>query len=259
MQSAAQPFWDLILSGDMDANVSFYVDQFGKYDAKADLAWVCGNPWATLPEINLRLWNKRPKPDDDPVRRRVMETIDSVQSLFAQRLVTRLLSDPALLERYYGVVIWSEAYLGGPDTMVAGFDVGVETLAKPEAWDKEHYQRASLSFLMLAHATGRDDLIKKADPQKMNATAKVWLAWKRSVKGGSINRFVPVTHQPVWKETVLPVLGGDIKPFEIPESPFPASSGTFEGLNSKIFRDFLAHGYSGWAILAQRFQNQKEN
>jgi len=169
------------LEGDPDyaQMVRYFVNQFGKYGAQADMRWLIADVRMTLPTTSVRAGYFR-HPVRGPVQREV-----------CRALVCRFLQDPQLLRRYYVATLWSGLFVRPEEKLPSGyrrqafsFELVVLHACKglAEAPPSEYWWYAR-NFLLVVHATGRDDLLKGADPtnlKKESAEFRRWFAQNKS-------------------------------------------------------------------------------
>jgi hypothetical protein len=83
------------------------------------------------------------------------------------------LDNPKLLARYYDVLAWERVwfeFFNLENIIKSTHDHLREAPAEEYWWD-------ALNFIILAHATGRDDLLKDAKPEKLRARFETWYTW----------------------------------------------------------------------------------
>lgn len=95
-------FWRMLQESDVDAQLEFFVDQFGEHGAQADIRWVSASQINTLCDVAPFPANARPLTpiDGKPVDLR------QVQMKVSKHLVKRLLEDQKALERYWAFHLW---------------------------------------------------------------------------------------------------------------------------------------------------------
>lgn len=146
-------------------NLKYFVEQFGKHGPQADMRWLLARPGTTLSQST----------GDDgglygvsSVRSRKAR---DVQVLFAELQVRHILSDREALERYYHAVVWYGSFF-----RFFAHNIGVMQQKFSEKPDAEYWWYAR-NFVVFAHATGRDDLLRDVKPEKLHARYIKWIHW----------------------------------------------------------------------------------
>ncbi|WP_145310414.1 hypothetical protein [Gimesia fumaroli] len=146
--------------------LKYFVDQFGKEGAQTDMRWLVAARSQLLPA------NRRVKPanaDGQPILRRA-------QIIFAELQVRQFLKEPKLLARYYQSVVWFENMF---DDLFFPILLGNLYRNMKEDSSDDNYWWYAQNFLLLAHATGRDDLLKDVKPEKLKPRFQQWFKWFR--------------------------------------------------------------------------------
>ena len=213
----------LLNQPNLDRKLAFFVNQFGREGPEADIRWIAVYPSATLP---LR---SRPvsKGSDISVGD---TTCRSLQMRLSEYLTRRLIAEPKIRRRYWHVVAWRGAwFIGYPNKthpfmepsvvfpLTAGFTYrGITRGPKDEYW---WWAR---NFVLLAHATGRDDLLKNANPAQLHKVAKQWYRWYTKNE-----RFLrPDKKYPRWIYDTGAIFTESfwknrLPEFDFPKAPFP--------------------------------------
>jgi hypothetical protein len=165
-----------------------------------------------------------------------------ILNLVCEIQVRMFLNDPDLLERYYHAVIWSGVFIehGGSMEMEEWWSLmqkvhGLDWDARDSVPGDDYWWYAR-EFMLLAHATGRDDLLRDVDASELYSRYEKWGRWMRSNvwKDTGWTRFFPHPDKPIWveRESLLaegrPLLKIPVLPFADWDtdlvSPPPASS-----------------------------------
>ena len=145
--------------------LKYYVEQFGKHGSQADMRWLLADPSATLTDgqgIHAGLYSK------STARSRKAREI---QLLIAEFQVRKMLSDRATFERYYQAVVWY-GFLFHNDYF--GHTLSVMRQEFSEKRNADHWWYAR-NFMMMAHATWRDDLLRVVKPEELNTAFMKWI------------------------------------------------------------------------------------
>jgi hypothetical protein len=210
--------------------LEYYVNQFGKHGPQADMRWL----------MPVRSWNLAADwSPAGPYRDKKYRDFRRIQILFAELQVRQFLKSPDLLDRYYQSIVWYggffkelnfPVYLGGV----------YRHMQKDE--DDEYWWFAQ-NFLLMAHATGRDDLLKNVKPENLKPRCTKWFEWLKN--NGMYLR--PSAKAPYWvldegersrQEGYVPfVLQQELPPLKVrPKYPFP----DWKGPSPATPRDFKA-------------------
>jgi hypothetical protein len=217
-------FWTTI-AGPMDKeSLHYFIKQFGKHGAEADIRWVLTNPVILLPysepspyqysgnDPNLKIFNKR---------------VMFLNQESSKYLVELFLDKPDLLDRYYHMLIWSGRYLGWSDeSQNFKFEWRHEFLRKEFAGKAhpEHFWWKCREFILMAHATGRDDLWIDSKPEEYPKICVKWIHWMKL----QYHFLEPHPEKPIWyrpPNEKAHLWMKSIKPLKIPAQPFPDYSG----------------------------------
>jgi hypothetical protein len=151
---------------DLETNIRYFVSQFGKHDTEADFRWlvahwggICGPSAGTEPHDAV----------EDPHWHRI-------QCEFAKQQVFVLLKDKKYLRRYQRAVVWHELFYA---RRILSIRIGV-TKRKISKRDVDDYWWHARNAILLIHATERDDLLKDADPAKLDEVYAEWQKWLKA-------------------------------------------------------------------------------
>lgn len=152
---------------DPKLTIDYYVDQFGKHGAHADVRWAAAAPLMMLPHHDEKRLDALQREKD---KKLVMYA--------SRRIVEKCLKDPVFLTRYYRLIVWSGFFLGASQAE-QNYRVGQVYQGLPEKLRRANdgYWWHARNFVILAHATGRDDLLKDAKPGELEATFLVYEKW----------------------------------------------------------------------------------
>ena len=217
-------FWEVFREGaDLDA-LAYLVDQFGRHGAEMDLRWLLVEPTVLLAQRS----DEPPgfTTGENPDLRDYVERVTALQLEVCKLQVERWLQDRDGLERYYNAVVWSGAYLGHGRLQHA--TLGKKARALAESFIKHEpndlFWWRARDFMLLAHATSRDDTWRNATSEELPTRCQKWLDWLW------LNRYYlePDSTAAVWR---LPAPSqrtyheGGIEPLTKPNTPFPDYSG----------------------------------
>ncbi|VAX39247.1 hypothetical protein MNBD_PLANCTO02-909, partial [hydrothermal vent metagenome] len=219
-----------------EVKIKFYVDQFGKHGSQADMKWLY-----IARTFNLASTAKIPEQKDQPLDYRIY-------CLFAKHQVLQFTKDPALLKRFYEGTIWYKPYDGffGKDRHDKVFGHGALGLTvrviheRMKDIKKESYWGCARNFMLLAYATGREDLLKNIKPEKLYPQYVKWEKWMLKERNGAYLR--ASSKEPRWvldkgekkrQEMYFPFLENEqmeLPPLKIkPKYPFPDWKGPKPG------------------------------
>lgn len=155
----------IIKSSNPREGLEYYVHQFGKQGAQADMRWL----------LALRTWGLAPDRSLNPHREdKITHNNRRVQLISAELQVRLFLKDPKLLARYYHSVIWY-GYMF--NDLFYPVRLGqVYRNMKADSPDDNYWWYAQ-NFVLMAHATGRDDLLKGAKPEDLKPRFQQWYHW----------------------------------------------------------------------------------
>jgi hypothetical protein len=211
----------------LDEKLRYFVAQFGKHGTVADLDWILAAPELILYEDvpgSAYMSNVSGKASD------LLRGIWYCQSVISEAEVERFAREPELLHRYYIALFW----IGFLDPVFSTDDhsIGryihfqvilpefkhVPDSLRNNAPDAMFWGYAR-SFFILAHATGRDDLLKSSDRATIISNENKWLDW---MTGDGYSQLSPSTDKLTWR--VVPGFdnGRQLDPLGAsPTSPFP--------------------------------------
>jgi hypothetical protein len=128
------------------------------------------------------------------VRGDAMRGADYLTSLISELEIQRFAGDAKLLDRYYRAVMWSNCCWLIRDGKAVGFRSSIDYLRKAMA-DKQNsvYWITARLFVVMAHATNRDDLIASDEPA-LRANYAKWQQWMDMANG----HLIKSTSGPTW-------------------------------------------------------------
>lgn len=205
-------FWAACAPPNVEKTLVFLTRQFGKHGADADLRLLLAEPSVMLaqhyPEPGAATLGD-PSPHSD-WRARVIDA----QTIVARVQVDMFLRDPKLLHRYYQALMWSR------QCFYPGLALGYKLTSLEKHFDDEidgDYWWHARDFVIVAHATGRDDLLKGAAPNDLYSRFVEWRRWVDK----NYEYLVPDHEKLIWVVGKYPngVFGPE--PLKPPKLPFP--------------------------------------
>jgi hypothetical protein len=218
-----------------EAKLQSLLGEFGRHGAAADMRFLL-LPGVFLPqEVSDPAGAINPEgisPGYRPAFERSTAKMRRLRLAAAKALVERFVKDRALLRRYHGAVIWSRRFLLDPayHDLVARRKVA-QLVAAFKPHPDELFWWHAREFMLLAHATGREDLLDVAEPRELHGRFSLWKEWLTT------NRFLIGAHRtkPVWilsrdrsLEELDPGRAGRVPtfpPLTEPAAPFPDWTG----------------------------------
>jgi len=223
-------FWRLCWADDYEKHIRRLVHHFGRHgpmvdmkicitDARIMLALDSNQSNQVLPgELRKAL----------PSLARLEARYRQIRNFVAKTQVEMFLKRPDLLDRYYNVVVWSHQFLGS--TLGQWWSLMSKVSELAESWRPLYYDAAAYSdywyyardFMLVAHATGRDDLLQDVDGGELYQRYEKWDAWLQTNVWGETGwtRLVPHPEKPIWVERdSLLAKGRDL--VKEPMFPFP--------------------------------------
>lgn len=196
-------FVELCKIAPADESLAFFVDQFGKHGAEADIRWMIADPALTVPGIfGFGPFSQSPETSE----------------LICEAIVRRASRDPKFVTRYWRLVVWTRRFLRSESLEESSYGQGL-LLANAGLDDGEegcwHWAR---TFVLLAHAVGRDDLYRDPDLDKLSSAARQLRSWVKENKAKlrSDDATLRCTLDPQLP-AIDPQIGCTIK---VPERPF---------------------------------------
>ncbi|MBN67862.1 MAG: hypothetical protein CME32_01100 [Gimesia sp.] len=152
----------IIDSSNQREGLEYFVNQFGRGGAQADMRWLIAARTMMLPADR----NLKPTSQDDKLRQ--------AQNAFAELQVRQFLEHPRLLDRYYHSVIWFDHMFNK-----IFFSTYLGNVQKKLQSDKSQndYWWYAQNLLLLVHATNRDDLLEDAKPEELIPVFEQWYQW----------------------------------------------------------------------------------
>ncbi|UCG48790.1 MAG: hypothetical protein JSU94_03230, partial [Phycisphaerales bacterium] len=203
------------------------IHQFGKRGPLADMKLCLADASLMIPQQYnqpIPLYYSSNEQEKKPELEKIAAKYRDMLNLVCKIQVRMFLKDPDLLERYYNVVIWSEVFLKdhGPMEMGQWWSLLRKLGLDWDSMDGDDYWWYAREFVLLAHATGRDDLLRDGDSMELYEACEKWRAWMWTNiwKDTSWTRFFPHPDKPIWveRDSLLAVGRGLVKK---PSLPFP--------------------------------------
>lgn len=145
----------------------YFVDQFGTTDALTDMRWLQAARALHLnPE---RSYHPLREPENKYQQRQRRD-----QLIFAELMVRKFLKSPEALKRYYQAVIWFDRMLHPLNFPV--YQGVISRQLKKESPEDGYWWHA-FQFVLMAHATGRDDLLEDVKPEDLKPRFNKWFNW----------------------------------------------------------------------------------
>jgi hypothetical protein len=235
---AAATFWQFSEGPSADADLRYYVDRFGTSGARADFAWMLAGAPELVPDYHIR--RKFPDTDDG----RLHETgLRRIQAVICKEEVTRFLQDPEMLQRFYAAVLWSGRFFGIGDAQWIHISYLLGELRKGFADDD--YWQCARAFVLLAHATSRDDLFTNVTPTELKKQFVQWDEWLTGGNGAIFHLDADQTRL-VWRLNPRKDFASDPPVLATPMRPF-CESAVGQGF---FFGEFADDYYTSPALAA---------
>lgn len=152
----------IVMSSNPREGLTYFVDQFGKNDAQTDMRWLlAARTWNLTPDKYLR-------PNHEQQKRKT-------QLLFSELMVRKFLKSPAALKRYYQAVTWFNNLFEPLFFPVCQGTID-RAFLKEKQPDDDYWWHA-FQFVMMAHATGRDDLLQNVKAEELRPRFRRWYTW----------------------------------------------------------------------------------
>lgn len=215
--------------------VEYFVVQFGKHGAEADFRWFLSGLTFVYPDSTD--YSRHPA------------DLYEFGLIVDEALTRRMIKEPELLDRFVYLTAWLD-HLFNPLV----FAIRVSTLRDGSGFPEEEdgkpgsdYWSDAWRFLLMAHVTGRGDLARNADPEKLDDRFRVWLSWW--LENGAY--LEPVKDKPKWrlneraKEAGQPLTPefdrwGKMAPLQfVPKVPFPDWDKTVPPPNPRVFLELI--------------------
>lgn len=152
----------IIDSSNQREGIEFFVNQFGREGAQADMRWLIAARTMMLPADR----NLKPTTQDKNLRH--------VQNTFAEFQVRQFLKHPKLLDRYYHSVVWFNHMFN--KMFFSTYLGNVRKKLQSDEFQNDYWWYAQ-NFLLLVHATNRDDLLENAKPEELKPVFEQWYQW----------------------------------------------------------------------------------
>lgn len=155
----------IVMSSNPRQGLEYFVNQFGKDGPQADMRWLISarSMMLTANRTGRPYYDKK----DFQLRR--------AQLIFAELQVRQFLKSPKLLDHYYHSVIWFNHMFA--DTFFPAYLGNVVRNMQEDTNNNDEYWWYAQNFVLMVHATGRDDLLKNANPEDLKPQFKEWFEW----------------------------------------------------------------------------------
>ncbi|MBN1422329.1 MAG: hypothetical protein JXP34_26375 [Planctomycetes bacterium] len=217
-------FWKYAESPEsMVGVVGYLVEQFGRHGPEVDLKlFLCG-PQVIGPTIQFR-----PAAEFEKIAGMCprLKKMKGLQILACEKEVPLFVENEAVLDRFYDAAMWSRYYF--PKTTGIAGEIGTRIghLGKHLLPGSETYWWYARDFVLLVHATGRDDLLVDAKPDDLRPQFEKWRSWMVDVYDGGFHIEFDAD-EPRWVVRRAHEGEGDTEfpPLRRPGAPFPEWTG----------------------------------
>ncbi|MEX0700828.1 MAG: hypothetical protein WD069_01920 [Planctomycetales bacterium] len=161
------------------ANVEYFWSQFGKHGGVTDYSLVVAAPGMMHPGMQS-IFNSSTWQEDhaDDVKSRFPSHYRVV--ILGSEIQTRsFLADRTKLKRYHRLILWSRLVYRRADQdqdFVPGMARQTATVFAGNEIDDKYWWGAR-NFVLLAYATGREDLLDNVKPEDLRPRFKTWHEW----------------------------------------------------------------------------------
>lgn len=256
----AAEFWAMAFKDHSDESVAFLARQFGKYGAEADMRLLLSATDVFLaqdypdPGANISVTAESP-----PEKRCGVKKLRELQLTVSKVQVEMFLRDPELFDRYYNFLIWSRQFLGTRHSHWAAFGPKIGDLEKgfDRSDETGDYWWHARNFMLVAHASSRDDLLKGADPSGLVGRFDEWHAWVVS----NYEDLMPQLAKPVWliqpgSGTSLEWGEMELRALREPATPFENWDGAVPFFTERTAFWYIGQDLPGWLYSAGKtYQN----
>lgn len=251
-------FWRGAVGPDREKFLTFLVREFGRHGARFDFR-LC------LMEVDVMLAQHYIEPasgvnlESEPELENAAERVRTAQLLVARAQVELFLERPDLLKRYYECLVWSHQFFGNSQyhwvALRGKFGGLCENFSEPT--DRDYWWFAR-DFLLLVHATGRNELLKGAKADELSRPFAQFRQWF----GENLKHLEPHAERPVWISSEDVLHGRIVTPLEAmairePKLPFPDWTGVAPP-HPTLMEDF-EHLASFEFVFAEQYKAAKES
>ena len=230
-------FWSHCRVGQQEEVIKHFVAQFGKHGARADMRWLLTEPEVFLAKHYISPAATIPS-SKNAVGQKARKRLIQAQLTASESLVRLCLRDGQMLQRYYGALLWSQECFGAPHMHWVTFSAKIGGLREhfKDKGDVNYWWYAR-DFVLLAHATGRDDLLTDANPEDLLPRFKKWLPWvlqselRLQPRG---QKWVTIQGDIKWKGHVAMSLEQPASPFADWDSHTPPDPDLFQIMLGKL-------------------------
>ena len=212
MSRCERRFRSLLRTPDRRTLIARFVRHFGTEGDEADFAWLVSF-YGGMVDYAPRFTSVFPRKGEAELLAR------EAQLTIAETQTHMFLAKKDLLRRYSHVYLWCGALRGFMSTMCVA--------AMRKRIGSEEYWWYARNFLVMAHLTGRDDLLAGSKPEELEPVFWAWYRWYR--RSGGYLRFD--TEQKRWlvdpskrarMEVYVPFVQDlELPPYEPARYPFP--------------------------------------
>lgn len=200
MEQRAIRLWNKVEQSSLETAIKSYLDEFGKGSLRDDYEWAFAAPDIILP-IQMK----------GPVTVTNDEGDKSIQDwqllwyhsqlMTANWEVDRFLRDGQELDRFYRIMLWGHQLFGRPTVHSAQFNFRLKNCVEGIAKFNGDEQRIWYfrDFILMAHATDRDDLLKGASVVDLPERFESWKKWLLEGDDPAMRHLIADPDRPVWK------------------------------------------------------------
>jgi len=203
-----------------EARLREFVAGFGRHSPQDDVRLILSCPVLILPNTRGDVYGLLSYDGYDARDiSRLRPALDRLIKTVCETQVESFLADPKILDRYYRFVLWSRTFAlarSGGEMLGNLTDRAVKGLG--EADTAEFWISARL-FLLLAHATSRDDLLAGAKVADLPGRAAEWKKWLYEGERARDHLWA-IVDEPYWRYVKEWVNDGPVLPLRLPRAPF---------------------------------------
>lgn len=205
-------FWQGFIDDDgIEEKLGWWIEQFGKKGPETDLRLLL-----SCPEVFLNPFPPR-RPDNDPhagdsthtreeaVKQDWSRKLSVMREIVQERMLRKFLADRHAFKRFYEAKVWVGDGLDDDSSyMLLRYLWLLEMKFRPPEEDLAQYRGWALIFMLVAHATGRDDVLDGAKAEDLHPRFKRWWEWFL----GNVFEVSAHPEEPVWVFKVKDSLAG---------------------------------------------------
>ncbi len=174
-------FMELKHEPDMRPVLKYYVDQFGRHGPQADFRWAAAHHTIMLSAcgrfpVYSNFYKHYPVPPK-------VAFLSEAEELVCELIVRRCMKEPDFQRRYHHILLWDQGILGcDREDRISSQDQTLSLLAQALKEDfsertRNHYWWYARNVVILAYATGRDDLLRDSEPEGLAETSVRLTKW----------------------------------------------------------------------------------